>query len=235
MQHTRLLCPSLSPGVCSNSCPVSDAIQPSHPLSSPSPPAFSLSQHQGLFQWISSSPQVAKSFGASASSSVLSMNIQGWFPVGLIGLIPLLSKGLSEVFFSTMVWSQTIKKPNQTKKKSLAQAAKDVLVFETEKPKGMILIQFSTFTKGSWFLFSVSLFLLSALSLGSPREILKWLSVGHRAICTPVPSSPRKNSAVPFFFFWSALVVCPGQKSQWRRGTSYAYWPSPDHGCHLQS
>ena len=39
---------------------VSDAIQPSHPLSSPSPPALNLSQHQGLFQWVSSSPQVAK-------------------------------------------------------------------------------------------------------------------------------------------------------------------------------
>ena len=37
-----------------------DTIQPSHPLSSPSPPAFNLSQHQGLFQWVSSSPQVAK-------------------------------------------------------------------------------------------------------------------------------------------------------------------------------
>ena len=39
---------------------VSDAIQPSHPLSSPSPPAFNLSQHQGLFQWVTSSHQVAK-------------------------------------------------------------------------------------------------------------------------------------------------------------------------------
>ena len=39
---------------------VSDAIQPSHPLSSPSPPAFNLSQHQGLFQWVSSSHQVTK-------------------------------------------------------------------------------------------------------------------------------------------------------------------------------
>ena len=39
---------------------ISDAIQPSHPLSSPSPPAFNLSQHQGLFQWVSSSHQVAK-------------------------------------------------------------------------------------------------------------------------------------------------------------------------------
>ena len=40
--------------------PVDDAIQPSHPLSSPSPPAFSLSQHQSLSQWVSSSHQVAK-------------------------------------------------------------------------------------------------------------------------------------------------------------------------------
>ena len=39
---------------------VSDAIQPSHPLSSPSPPALILSQHQGLFQWLGSSQQVAK-------------------------------------------------------------------------------------------------------------------------------------------------------------------------------
>ena len=42
---------------------VSDAIQPSHPLSSPSPPSFNLSQHQGLFQWVSSSLQVASDFG----------------------------------------------------------------------------------------------------------------------------------------------------------------------------
>jgi len=54
---------------------VGDAIQPSHPLSSPSPPAFNLSQHQGLFQWVSSSHQVAKVLEAS----VLAMNIQGWF------------------------------------------------------------------------------------------------------------------------------------------------------------
>ena len=50
-QHARIPCPSLSPGVCTNHVHrVGDAIQPSHPLSSPSPPAFSLSQHQGLFQ-----------------------------------------------------------------------------------------------------------------------------------------------------------------------------------------
>ena len=47
---------------------VGDAIQPSHPLSSPSPPAFDLSQHQVLFQWVSSSHHVAKVIGASAST-----------------------------------------------------------------------------------------------------------------------------------------------------------------------
>ena len=50
-QHARPPCPSPTPGVYPNSCPLScDAIQPSHPLSSPSPPALNLSQHQGLFK-----------------------------------------------------------------------------------------------------------------------------------------------------------------------------------------
>ena len=79
-----------------------DAIQSSHPLSSPSPPAFNLSQHQRLFQWVSSSHQVAKVFeGVSASASVLPVNIQDWFPLGLTSLISLQSKGLSRVFSST--------------------------------------------------------------------------------------------------------------------------------------
>ena len=47
---------------------VGDAIQPSHPLSSPSPSAFNLSQHQGLFKWVSSSHQVAKVFGSFSFS-----------------------------------------------------------------------------------------------------------------------------------------------------------------------
>ena len=61
LQHSRLPCPTPTPRACSNSCPsVSDEIQPSHPLSFPSPPAFNLSPHQGLFQWVSYSHQVAK-------------------------------------------------------------------------------------------------------------------------------------------------------------------------------
>ena len=60
-QHTRPPCPSPTPGVTQIHVHwVSDAIQPSHPLLSPSRPALNLSQHQGLFKWVSSSHQVAK-------------------------------------------------------------------------------------------------------------------------------------------------------------------------------
>ena len=82
---------------------VSDAIQSSHPMSFPSPPAFNLSQYQGLFQWVSSLHQVAKVLGVSASASVTPMNIQDWYPLWLTGLISLLSKGLSRVFSNATI------------------------------------------------------------------------------------------------------------------------------------
>ena len=82
---------------------VSDAIQPSQPLSSPSPPTFNLSQHQGLFQWVSSTHEVAKVLEFPASTSVLPMNTQDWSPLGWTGWISLQSKGLSRVFSNTTV------------------------------------------------------------------------------------------------------------------------------------
>ena len=83
---------------------VGDAIQPSHPLSSPSPPALNLSQHHCLFQCVSSSHQVAKVLGVSASTSVPPMNTQDWWsPLGWTGWLSLQSKGLSRVFSSTTV------------------------------------------------------------------------------------------------------------------------------------
>ena len=63
LQHARPPCPSITLRVYSNSCPFSrwcHAIQSSHPLSSSSPPVFNLSQHQGLFKWVSSSHQVGR-------------------------------------------------------------------------------------------------------------------------------------------------------------------------------
>ena len=83
---------------------VGDAIQPSHPLSSPSPPVFNLSQHQGLFQSVSSLYQVAKVLKLQLQhQSFQWMNIQDWFPLGLTGLISLQSKGPSRVFSNTTV------------------------------------------------------------------------------------------------------------------------------------
>ena len=83
---------------------VSDAIQPSHPLSTPSPPAFNLSQHQGLFHWkVQFFASGDQSIGISASASVLPMNSQNWFPLGWTGWISLQSKGLSRVFSNTAV------------------------------------------------------------------------------------------------------------------------------------
>ena len=78
---------------------VSGVMQPSHPLPSPSPPAFNLSQHP-ISQLFASGGQ---SIGASTSASVLPMNIQDWFPLGLTGLISLQSKGFSRVFSNTTV------------------------------------------------------------------------------------------------------------------------------------
>ena len=68
-----------------------------------SPFALNLSQHKVLFQWVGSLHHMAKVFEASASASVLPMNIQAWFPSGLTGLISLQSKGLSRVFSNTTV------------------------------------------------------------------------------------------------------------------------------------
>ena len=81
---------------------ISVAIQPSHPLSPSLASAFNLSQHHGLFQWVSCSYQVAKYWSISFSISP-SNEYSGLISLGLIGLI-LLSKGLPRVFSSTRVW-----------------------------------------------------------------------------------------------------------------------------------
>ena len=81
---------------------VGDATEPSHPLSSPSPPALNLSHHQGLFKWVNSASD-GQSIRVPASASVLPMNIQDRSPLGLTGWISLQSKGLSRVFSNTTV------------------------------------------------------------------------------------------------------------------------------------
>ena len=102
LQHARLPCPSPSPRVCPNSCPlnwwchptISSSVAPfsSCPQSFPASGSFSVSR------LVTSGGQ---SIGASVSASVLLMNIQGWFPLELTCLISLVSKGNSRVFSRT--------------------------------------------------------------------------------------------------------------------------------------
>ena len=104
LQQSRLSCPSLSPGVCSDLCPLS---QWCHlPVSSSVIPFSSCPQSfpgSGSFPVSRLFTSDGQNIGASASTSVLVMNIQGWLPFRLTDLISLLFKGLSRVFSSTTV------------------------------------------------------------------------------------------------------------------------------------
>ena len=101
LQHAGPPCPSPTPGVCSNSCPSSRWSLPtisSSVISFSCLQSFSASGSFPMSQFFASGGQ---SIGASAS--VLPMNIQDWFPLGLTGWISLQSKGLSRVFSNTTV------------------------------------------------------------------------------------------------------------------------------------
>ena len=103
LQHTRLPCPSPSSIVCSNSCPLR---QWCYPTISCSVSPFSYLQSfpaSGSFPMSCLFASGGQSIGDSASASVLPMNIQGRFPLGLTGLISLQSKGHSRVFSNTTV------------------------------------------------------------------------------------------------------------------------------------
>ena len=101
MNSSTLPCPSLSPEVCSNSCPLSLWCNLTI-LSSAAPVSFCLQSFpaSGYFpmSWLFASGR--QYIGASTVASVLPMNIQGWFPLGLNGFIFFLYKGLSRVFYN---------------------------------------------------------------------------------------------------------------------------------------
>ena len=103
LQHTRFSCPSASPRVFSNSYPMSQWCHPT--ISSSVVPFFSCLQSfpaSGSFPMSQLFASGGQSIRVSASASVLPMNIQDWFPLGLTGLIFLNSKGLSRVFNTTV-------------------------------------------------------------------------------------------------------------------------------------
>ena len=104
LQHARLLCPSPTPGVYSNSCPLRQWCHPN--ISSSVIPFSSCLQSfpaSGSFPMSQFFASDGQNIGVSASASVLPMNIQDLFPLGWTGWISLQSKGLSRVFFNTTV------------------------------------------------------------------------------------------------------------------------------------
>ena len=109
LQHARLPCPSSIPGVCSNSCPLSRWCHPTISSSViPFSSSFNIPSIRVFFlvsQFFASGGQ---SIGASASTSVLPVNIQDWFPLRLTDLISLQSTGLSRVFSNTTVQKTSI-------------------------------------------------------------------------------------------------------------------------------
>ena len=104
LQHTKPLCPSPTPGVYSNSCPLSRWCHPT--ISSSVIPFSSCLQSfpaSGSFQMSQFFERGGQSIGVSASTSILPVNIQDWFPLGSTGWISSQSKSLSRIFSNTTV------------------------------------------------------------------------------------------------------------------------------------
>ena len=130
LQHTRLPCPSPTPEACSNSCPsgrwchstISSSVAPfsSSRQSFPASGSFSISQ---FFASRVQSTEV------SASASVLPMNIQDRFPLGLTGLLSLQAKGLSRIFFNT-----TVQKHQFFSTQPSSQSNSHIHIWPQEKP-----------------------------------------------------------------------------------------------------
>ena len=146
LQHTGLPCPSPTPRACSNSCPSSQWCHPT--ISSSVVPFSSCLQSfpaSGSFPLILFFTSGGQSIGASASASVVPMNIQDWFPLGWTGLIPLLSKGLTRVFNTTVksIDSSVLSflyGPTLTSIHILYQIWKSKLLWSRKKEKWSVLV-----------------------------------------------------------------------------------------------
>ena len=182
LQHVRLPCLSLSLRVWPDSCPLSQwyyltiwsFVTPfsSCPQSFPASGSFSMSR---LFA--SGGPSI----GASTSASVLPMNIQGWFPLGLTGLISLLSKGLSRVFSSTTLRRHQFFS-NLTliegKINSYTMKWMNVEVPSFSRPNGTLLYVYITFSSSIHLLMDVwvvstswLLWIMLAVNMGVPVSL----------------------------------------------------------------
>ena len=181
LQHARPPCPSPTPGVHPNPCPLSQWCHPaisssvvpfsSCPLSSPAPESFPMSQ---LFA------SGGQSIGVSASTSVLPMNTQDWSHLEWTGWISLQSKGLSRVFSNTKI---RVQKHQFFSAQPSSQSNSHILIRSLEKP---IALTRRTFVgKVISLLFSVLSRLVRTFLPRSKHLLISWLQSPSAVILEP--------------------------------------------------
>ena len=174
LQHTRPPCPSPTPGVYSNSCPLS---QWCHPTISSSIDPFS--SHLQSFPASGSFPMSqfftsgGQSIGVLALASVLPMNIQDWSPLGWTGWISLQSKGLSRVFSNT-----TVKKHQFFGAQLSSQSNCHIYTWPLEKP-------YLWLGKVMYLLFTVLSRLVISFLSRSKHLLISWLQSPSEVILEP--------------------------------------------------
>ena len=186
---------------------VSDAIQLSHLLSPPSPPALNLSQQQSLFQWVGSLHQVVKD-GDSASASVLPVNIQGWFPSVFTDLISLQSKGLSKGSSKALILQHSAFYIAQLSHRYMISRKTIVLTVQIFVSKGISLL-FNMLSRFVIVFLPKSKHLLIS-SLQSPSKVIlepKKIKSDTVSIFSPHPFAKKWWDQMPWssFFKWWAL------------------------------
>ena len=165
---------------------VSDAIQPSHPLLSPFLPALNLSQHQGLFQWVSPLHQVATKYWSFSFNISPSKNTQDWSPLGWTGLISLQSKGLSRVFSNT----NTVQKHLQHSSKASILWRSAFFIVQLSHPymttgKTIVLTRQTFVDKVMSLFFNMLFRLVITLLPRSKRLLISWLQSPSTVILEP--------------------------------------------------
>ena len=180
---------------------VSDAIQPSHPLSIPFSSQLQSFPASGSFPMSQFFISGGQSIGASPSASVLPMNIQGWFPLGLTAWISLQSKGLSRVFSST-----TVQKNQFFGTRPFLWSNSHIHTWLLEK--NIALIRRTFVGKVMSLLFNMLSGLVITFLPRSKRLLISWLQSPSAMILQPPKIVSHCFHCFPIFFPWSYGTGC---------------------------
>ena len=201
LQYTRFFCPSPTPRACSDSCPSSSWCHPTV-LSSVVPfssclQSFLTSGSFPMSQFFASGGQ---SIRVSASASVFSMSIKGWFPLGLTGWISLQSKGLSRVL------------QHHSSKASILLCSA-VFMVQLSHPyinigKTIALTRWAFVGKAISLLFNMLSRLVIAFLPRSKRLLISWLQSSSAVILEPKKRVSQCFHCFPIYLHWSGRMGC---------------------------